>query len=91
MTSEHSLNLAGVVAMLEMEESEARMRAEMNQMRERADRMEQEILAELERLRGAVGGEIVLYGAYDQHGLRRRGGEPEQEPTEIEVKRRTKS
>ena len=88
MTSEQGLNLAGVVAMLEMEESVARMRAEMKRMRDRADRMEQEMIAELERLRGAVGGEIVPYGAYEEHGLGRKGGE--QDPTTIEVKRRRK-
>ncbi len=86
LTSEQGLNLAGVVAMLEMEESVARMRAEMARMRERADRMEREMVAELERLRSSVGGEMVPYGAYEGHGV----GRPrrDDEPTRIEVKRR---
>lgn len=89
LTSEQGLNLAGVVAMLEMEESVARMRAEMARMRERADRMEREMIAEMERLRSAVGGEMVPYGAYEGHGV----GRPKQasEPTRIEVKRRGRS
>jgi len=86
LTSEQGLNLAGVVAMLEMEESVARMRAEMARMRERADRMEREMVAELERLRSAVGGEMVPYGAYEGHGVGRKGSA--REPTRIEVKRR---
>jgi MerR family transcriptional regulator/heat shock protein HspR len=89
LTSEQGLNLAGVVAMLEMEESVARMRAEMARMRERADRMEREMVAEMERLRSAVGGEMVPYGAYEGHGV----GKPRQTggPTRIEVKRRGRS
>lgn len=89
LTSEQGLNLAGVVAMLEMEESVARMRAEMARMRERADRMEREMVAEMERLRSAVGGEMVPYGAYEGHGV----GRPKQtdEPTRIEVRRRGRS
>jgi hypothetical protein len=75
--------------MLEMEESVARMRAEMARMRERADRMEREMVAEMERLRSAVGGEMVPYGAYEGHGV----GRPKQtdEPTRIEVRRRGRS
>lgn len=89
LTSEQGLNLAGVIAMLEMEESVARMRAEMARMRERADRMEREMVAELERLRSAVGGELVPYGAYQGHGVGNKG--PADEPTKIEVKRRGRS
>lgn len=89
LTTEQGLNLAGVVAMLEMEESVARMRSEMARMRERADRMEREMMAEMERLRSAVGGEMVPYGAYEGHGVGRsdRAGDS----TRIEVRRRRKS
>jgi len=57
MTSEEGLNLAGVEALLEMEERVARMRAELERMRRRAE--------ELERLQRASRAEIVPYGAYD--------------------------
>ena len=86
LTSEQGLNLAGVVAMLEMEESVERMRAEMAKMRERADRMEREMIAEMERLRAAVGGEMVPYGAYEGHGVGQSG--ESSGPSRIEVKRR---
>lgn len=89
LTSEQGLNLAGVIAMLEMEESVARMRAEMAKMRERADRMEREMMAEMERLRSAVGGEIVPYGAYEGHGVGHTG--KSSQASRIEVKRRRKS
>ncbi len=83
MTTE-GLNLAGVEAVLEMEETVERMRVEMARMRKRADRMEKEMLEELERMRKSLGGELVPYGAY----------EPELVPTEgrrglkIPIKRR---
>ena len=89
LTTEQGLNLAGVVAMLEMEESVARMRAEMARMRERADRMEREMMAEMERLRSAVGGEMIPYGAYEGHGVGR--SDQPGDSTRIEVRRQRKS
>ena len=89
LTTEQGLNLAGVVAMLEMEESVARMRSEMARMRERADRMESEMMAEMERLRSAVGGEMVPYGAYEAHGVGK--SDQARDSTRIEVRRRRKS
>ena len=58
MTTKEGLNLAGVEAVLEMERAVERMRGEMARMRKRADAMEKQ-------LRGAPGGEIVPYGAYE--------------------------
>jgi MerR family transcriptional regulator/heat shock protein HspR len=60
MTTE-GLNLAGVEAVLEMEQAVERLRDEMTQMRKRADRL----LGELEQLRESGGGELVPYGAYE--------------------------
>src|SRR3954465_257396 len=51
MTSEEGLNLAGVEAVLEMEDQVTRMRAELNRMRKRAKELEQEMNAEVERVR----------------------------------------
>jgi len=43
MTSEEGLNLAGVEAVLAMEERVARMRAELEQMRRRAENLERQL------------------------------------------------
>jgi MerR family transcriptional regulator, heat shock protein HspR len=43
MTSEEGLNLAGVEAVLAMEERVARMRAELEQMRRRAEDLERQL------------------------------------------------
>jgi MerR family transcriptional regulator/heat shock protein HspR len=51
MTTEMGLNLAGVVTVLELEQRMEEMRAELERMQK--------------RLRDAVGGEMVPYGAYD--------------------------
>src|SRR4051795_12734622 len=51
MTSEDGLNLAGVEAVLNMEDQIARMRAELQRMRERTKELEREMNAEVERVR----------------------------------------
>jgi MerR family transcriptional regulator, heat shock protein HspR len=65
LTSEEGLNLAGVEAVMQMEETVAEMRAEMDRMRKRADEMEKRMLTELERAKESLGVEIVPYGAYE--------------------------
>ncbi len=65
LTSEEGLNLAGVEAVMQMEETVAEMRAEMDRMRRRADEMEKRMLTELDRARKSLGVEIVPYGAYE--------------------------
>jgi MerR family transcriptional regulator/heat shock protein HspR len=78
LTTEEGLNLAGVEAVLRMEETVEGMRAEMDRMRRRADEMEKRMVDELDRARRSLGVEIVPYGAY----------EPEIEaPTRIRVER----
>jgi MerR family transcriptional regulator/heat shock protein HspR len=65
LTSEEGLNLAGVEAVLRMEETVAGMRAEMDRMRRRADELEKRMVSELERAKQTLGVEIVPYGAYE--------------------------
>jgi MerR family transcriptional regulator, heat shock protein HspR len=65
MTSEEGLNLAGVEAVLDMEDQVARMRAELQRMRERTTELEREMNAEVERVRRSLKAELVPYGAYE--------------------------
>src|SRR6185312_9145743 len=51
MTSEDGLNLAGVEAVLNMEDQVARMRAELERMRRRTKDLEREMNEEVERVR----------------------------------------
>src|SRR5919201_2849271 len=69
MTSEEGLNLAGVEAVLEMEDQVARMRAELERMRERTKELEREMNQEVERVRRSLKAELVPYGAYDTTDL----------------------
>ena len=86
MTTSEGLNLAGVEAVLQMEETVERMRAEMARMRKRADQMEKEMLEEVERMRKSLGGELVPYGAYDPKLMPDAGGKG----LKIPIKRRRK-
>ncbi|MDX6652030.1 MAG: MerR family transcriptional regulator, heat shock protein HspR [Solirubrobacterales bacterium] len=69
MTSEEGLNLAGVELVLEMERKVEQMRAEIGRMRQRAEQMEREMAAEMERMRRSLRTEIVPYGAYEPDQL----------------------
>ena len=66
LTSEEGLNLAGVEAVLEMEDQVARMRSELGRMRERTKELEREMNAEVERVRRSLKAELVPYGAYER-------------------------
>jgi len=66
MTSEEGLNLAGVEAVLDMEDQVTRMRRELERMRQRTKELEREMNAEVERVRRSLKAEIVPYGAYDR-------------------------
>jgi MerR family transcriptional regulator, heat shock protein HspR len=83
MTSQEGLNLAGVETVLDLEQRLERMRGEMGRMRKRAAEMERRLTQELERLRKAVGGELVPYGAYEPPKMAPGGG-----ATKIPIKRR---
>src|SRR5882672_9047547 len=65
MTTEDGLNLAGVVTVLELEAQVERMRGELQRLRRRAEKLEREMDAEVERVRRSLRAEIVPYGAYD--------------------------
>jgi MerR family transcriptional regulator/heat shock protein HspR len=65
MTTEEGLNLAGVEAVLKMEDQVARMRGELDRMRKRTKELEREMNAEVERIRRSLKAELVPYGAYE--------------------------
>jgi MerR family transcriptional regulator/heat shock protein HspR len=65
MTAEEGLNLAGVETVLELERQLERTRRELSKMRDVADALESEMLAEIDRVRRSFRAEIVPYGAYD--------------------------
>jgi MerR family transcriptional regulator/heat shock protein HspR len=86
LTTEEGLNLAGVEAVLQMEQAVERMRQEMARMRRRAAQMEKRLLAELEQVRASMGGELVPYGAYESEQLAPKG----KRGTKIRIERRPK-
>jgi MerR family transcriptional regulator/heat shock protein HspR len=88
MTSEEGLNLAGVEAVLQMEDQVARMRAELARMRKRTKELEQEMNREVERVRRSLKAELVPYGAYESTGL---VPAKQASPIRIPVQRRRKS
>src|SRR5690242_8205453 len=65
MTSEEGLNLAGVEAVLDMEDQVERMRSELQRMRKRAKELERQMNEEVERVRRSLKAELVPYGAYE--------------------------
>ena len=69
MTTEEGLNLAGVEAVLKMEDQVARMRAELERMRRRTKDLEREMIEEVERVRRSLKAELVPYGAYNTSDL----------------------
>jgi MerR family transcriptional regulator/heat shock protein HspR len=65
MTSEEGLNLAGVETVLDMESRVEKMRSELEAMRKRANQLETQMAAEVEKVRRSLRAEIVPYKAYD--------------------------
>src|SRR3954453_16747503 len=59
MTTEEGLNLAGVESVLRLEQQVERMRGEQKRMRNRAEELEREMGAEVERVRRSLRAEIV--------------------------------
>ena len=88
MTSEEGLNLAGVEAVLKMEDQVSRMRGELARMRERTKELEREMNEEVARVRRSLKTELVPYGAYDTTELLPTG---QARPIRIPVKRARKS
>ena|ERR1700742_1439742 len=61
LTTELGMNLAGVEKVFELEAEIARMERRMRNLERQTERMQQELLAELERVRRAGKRELVLY------------------------------
>jgi MerR family transcriptional regulator/heat shock protein HspR len=70
MTAGEGLNLAGVESVLALEQELERTRAEVARMRARADELEREMNAEVERVRRSLRNELVPYGKYDLNTAR---------------------
>jgi MerR family transcriptional regulator, heat shock protein HspR len=71
MTAETGLNLAGVETVLELERKLEQARQDLGRMRRRAAELERRMLEEVERVRRAGRAEIVPYGAYEAHEIKR--------------------
>jgi len=92
MTAQEGLNLAGVVTVLELERKLAEARGEMERLEARAQQLEREMQAEVERVRRSLRSELVPYGAYESQGIsasRRDASKPETVRVPIERKRRS--
>jgi MerR family transcriptional regulator, heat shock protein HspR len=61
LTSELGMNLAGVEKVFELEEDIERMRRRVRSLERQAARMEEELRAEIDRVRRAAKRELVLY------------------------------
>jgi len=61
LTTELGMNLAGVEKVFELEEEMERMRRRMRALERQAAKVQQELSAELERVRRSVKRELVLY------------------------------
>ena len=66
LTSEMGMNLAGVEKVFELEEELDRMRRRMRSLERQAQRLEQEMAAELEKVRRSFKYELVPYEAPGQ-------------------------
>ncbi|MEK6325943.1 MAG: MerR family transcriptional regulator [Actinomycetota bacterium] len=84
MTAQEGLNLAGVETVLELEGQLERARRELRRMRGRADALESQMLAEIDRVKRSFRAEIVPYGAYDPGEIVPAGGA---RPVRIRVER----
>jgi MerR family transcriptional regulator/heat shock protein HspR len=61
LTTELGMNLAGVERVFELEAEIARMRRRMRNLERQAERMQRDMLAEIDRVRRAGKRELVLY------------------------------
>jgi MerR family transcriptional regulator, heat shock protein HspR len=61
LTTELGMNLAGVEAVFELEEELARMRRRMRNLERQAERVREELSAEIERVRKSFKAELVPY------------------------------
>jgi MerR family transcriptional regulator/heat shock protein HspR len=61
LTTELGMNLAGVVKVFELEEDMERMRRRMRALERQAEKVQQELRAEIDRVRRSMKHELVLY------------------------------
>src|SRR3954454_7829498 len=61
LTTEMGMNLAGVERVFELEEEIQRMRRRMRQLEKEADRVQQQLAEELEKVKKSFKRELVLY------------------------------
>ena len=87
MTSEEGLEPRGRRSGAELEDQVARMRAELERMRDRTKDLEREMHEEVERVRRSLKAEIVPYGVYGASDLVRAD---QAQPIKIPVKRTRK-
>jgi len=74
-TGELGMNLAGVERVFELEEEIERMRRRMRNLERQAERVREELAAELERVRRSFRHELVLYEPPSQALTPRKAGE----------------
>jgi MerR family transcriptional regulator, heat shock protein HspR len=75
LTGELGMNLAGVERVFELEEEIDRMRRRMRNVERQAERVRDELRAELERVRRSLKHELVLYEPPSQALMPRKPGE----------------
>jgi MerR family transcriptional regulator/heat shock protein HspR len=63
LTTELGMNLAGVERVFELEQQLARMQRRVQSLERQAERMREEVAAELDRVRRSYRAELVLYRA----------------------------
>ena len=61
LTTELGMNLAGVEKVFELEQDMERMRRRMRALERQAEKVQQELLAEIDRVRRSMKHELVLY------------------------------
>jgi MerR family transcriptional regulator, heat shock protein HspR len=76
LTGELGMNLAGVERVFELEEELERMRRRMRNLERHAQRIQQQMANELERVRRSFKYELVRYEPPSQALMPRRDGEP---------------
>src|SRR3954454_12074185 len=88
LTTELGMNLAGVVAVFELESELARMRRRMHNMEKHAERVRAELQREIERVRKSFKAELVPYEPPGQARVRppRDGGD---KTVRIRIQRRS--
>jgi MerR family transcriptional regulator/heat shock protein HspR len=88
LTTELGMNLAGVERVFELEEEIDRMRRRMRNLERQAERVQQDLQAELERVRRSFKNELVLYEPPSQALVPPR--KPDEPAVRIRIQRRAR-